>query len=91
MGSASGSSNANRPDEAGRLPAETPFGESAKARRRNMDDAIKDTLDNDPELQALIATTEWSHDSCGALAGQAVRMCMALGADEAEAREYLEI
>jgi hypothetical protein len=56
-----------------------------------MNEQIEEILDNNQALQALIMSPEWAHYTRGTLVGRAFRMCIALGADETEAQEYLEI
>lgn len=52
---------------------------------------IKDILDEESKLQNLINSEAWSKDIMGTLASQAIRLCLAAGATESEAYEYLII
>lgn len=56
-----------------------------------MESRIEEVLDNNEALQMLIMSPEWAHYTRAALPERALRMCLALGADEPEARKYLEI
>jgi hypothetical protein len=56
-----------------------------------MNRKIEEILDNDETLQRIIMTPEWAHYARATLIGRALHACFALGANELEAREYLEI
>jgi len=55
-----------------------------------MSKQIEELLDNDETLQEIIMTPEWAHDTRGTLIGRALQICINLGANVIEAREYLQ-
>ncbi len=56
-----------------------------------MNENVEKMLDSNSELQILITSREWQADSMGIFVNQAVKFCIAAGATEGEAYEYLEL
>ena len=56
-----------------------------------MEKEIRDILDKDEELQKLLESQEWATDKLGTLVSGAIRLCLAAGANEGEAYDYLEM